>query len=200
MKLESLVIKNVGFVHCKSCFYSAHDVLSNGFYFSKGRHFLHGDIDSGVWAVSYLLSMYEEKNEDFVLSENGIVNINDTETSLHEVLKYSCYMDPMYSLFSSSKSVHELISEGLELFGAAETAEDIRTLFELDEERFERPLSGVGNERFRAMAAIGYVHQKELYCFPWLSQKRFHYYRGQLIPLVEKLVALDKTMILPIGN
>ena len=72
-------------------------------------------------------------------------------------------------------------------------------MFQLDEQRFERPISQVGNEVFRAMAAIGYAHEKEIFCFPWLSKERFDSYRNNLADLLPILEKIGKIAIIPIG-
>jgi hypothetical protein len=72
-------------------------------------------------------------------------------------------------------------------------------LFCIDNERFERPLKGVGNEIFKAMAAIGFSYKKEIFCFPWLSNRRFESYHKNLTALLQILENLGKTVIIPIG-
>ena len=80
------------------------------------------------------------------------------------------------------------------------SVEDVKKIFDLDDERFERPLKKVGNERLRAMAAIGYSCGKEIFCFPWHSDRRFEYYHGNLSMLLEMLVDLGKMAIVPVGT
>lgn len=202
MKLEKLDISNEGFVHCHSCFYSSKDILigNTTFSFTKGINKLYGEIDSGVWAISYLLSMYVHKTQDFALFKQQKVRLNNEHISFDELSKYTCYMDVSYPLFSSNCSVKQLISNGLEKNDLYYTPEEIRKIFELNDERFERPLVGLGNEIFKAMAAIGFCNKKELFCFPWLSQKRFDYYHKNISCLLRTLDQLDKTVILPLGE
>lgn len=76
----------------------------------------------------------------------------------------------VFTLFSTGKSVRKLIMQGIKKNKLDCTPDDIKALFELDDQRFERPVKCVGNERFRAMAAIGYAYGKQVYCFPWLSK------------------------------
>ncbi len=74
--------------------------------------------------------------------------------------------------------------------------EEIRDLFYIHPARFERPLTGVGNEVFKCMAAIAYCHEKDVYCFPWLSKKRFAGYHYNMTGLLEILERLDKILYL----
>jgi len=201
MKINNISIKNEGYVYCKSSFYSAQDSLLgvSHYKFSPGINKLIGEIDSGNWAISYLISMYKHKPEDFVLFLDAEASVNNKRISLNELSELSCYMDKSDPLFSTPNSVKEHIIKGLEHSKLNYSYEDIRNLFFLDSERFERPLECVGNEIFRAMAAIGFSYKKEIFCFPWLSNKRFESYHENLIGLLKILENLGKTVIIPIG-
>ena len=201
MIINKITIKSEGYVYCKSRFYSAQDILdTSSFYtFSQEVNKLIGEIDSGNWAISYLLSMYKHRPEDFVLFDQPQITVNNADFSLNELSKISCYMDKLDPLFSTNDSVKELILKGLEHSGLNYAYSDIKDIFRLDNERVERPLSGVGNEIFRAMAAIGFSHKKEIFCFPWLSAKRFNYYHLNLDFALETLKKLNKVVVIPIG-
>lgn len=201
MIIQEIKIQNEGYVDCKSAFYTAKDILQSdkNYVFSNGKNLMTGEIDSGIWAVSYLLSMYKHRPKDFVLYEKTNVSVNGKTIALDEVAEYSCYMDSIYPLFSSRKTVRNIVAQGLKKNKSERTAEEIRELFELDSERFERPLTGAGNERFRAMAAIGYSHNKQIFCFPWLSKMRFDGYHDNLTWLLDKLETLNMIAIVPIG-
>lgn len=201
MKISNINVQNEGYVYCKSNFYSAHDSLSNYscYTFSLGINKLIGEIDSGNWAISYLLSMYKYRPEDFVLFEQPKVTVNSKLISLNELSEFSCYMDKLDPLFSASNSVKKLIMQGLEHSKLNCSYDDIKNLFHIDSERFERPLTGVGNEIFKAMAAIGFSYEKEIFCFPWLSNKRFESYHENLTTLLQILENLKKIVIIPVG-
>ena len=201
MKISNINVQNNGYVHCKSNFYSAHDTLSinSQYTFSVGVNRLIGEIDSGNWAISYLLSMYEHRSDDFILFAPPEVYINNQLVSLKELSKYSCYMDRLHPLFSENDSVRKTVMKGLKYSKLNCSCDDVKALFYLDEERFERPISGVGNEIFRAMAAIGFSYGKEVFCFPWLSRKRFEGYHRNLTTLLEILEDLKKVVIVPVS-
>ena len=147
MKIKNISIKNEGYVYCKSSFYSTCDSLSNYicYSFSSGINKLIGEIDSGNWAISYLLSMYNHRPEDFILFEQPKITINDKLISLNEFLMFSCYMDELDPLFSKVNSVKEHVIQGLYQSNINYSSNDIRELFQIDTERFERPLKGIGN-------------------------------------------------------
>lgn len=202
MRIDSIKINNSGYIHCKSVFYSAHDVLndSESFEFSVGVNTLEGDIDSGNWGVSYLLSMLKYDMSESNLFPPLTAVVNDEKISLDQLWEYTCYMDKMYPLFASKETVERLVLKGVEENNILSSAEDIRKLFHIDRQRFERPITGFGNEIFKAMAAIGYVNKKEVYCFPWLSKMRFDAFHGHMPDLLNILESLKKIVILPIGR
>ena len=202
MNIESIVVKNEGFVHCKSRFYSSQDGISQDdrYFFTAGVNKLYGEIDSGVWAVSYLLSMYKCKPKDFILFGKPEVIVNDKKMLLSEVAEYTCYMDESYYLFKGNRTVKKMVKNGIKKNKLNCSADEIRKLFYITPERFERPFSGVGNEIFKAMSAIAYAYNKQVYCFPWLSKSRFDYYHYNITGLLEILEKMNKTIILPIGE
>lgn len=202
MKIEQIKVLNDGYVHCQSCFYSSQDLLSAdlNYCFNTGINRVSGEIDSGVWAVSYLLSMYSCRPKDFVLFEKPEAIVNDAVMSLEDLSEYVCYMDKLYPLFSTRKSIRKLVMKGIHVNKLNCSPDDIRRLFFINSDRFERPLFSVGNEIFKAMAAIGYCYKKQVFCFPWLSQRRFEYYHGNMTGLLDILASLNKIVILPIGK
>jgi hypothetical protein len=160
-----------------------------------------GDIDSGIWAISYMISMYSHCTDNFILFEEPKITMNALDISISEVSKTSCYMDFTHPLFSQKYSVKEYITREI---GSEHLSEyninRVRELFCISRERFEKPLSGMGNEIFKAMAAIGYVNKKNIFCFPWLSQRRFEYYKDNLNKLLEILNSLNVFVIFPVGK
>lgn len=196
----SINIINDGYVHCKSDFYSAQDFLNNeNCCLSVGINKLVGEIDSGGWAISYLLSMYKQSKKDFVLFEKPEAIVNNVIMPLEQLMTYSCYLDRSYSLFKSNNTVKSLVKKGIRANNLNISPDDIGDIFHIDKERFDRPLISVGNEKFRAMSAISYANDKKVFCFPWLSQMRFDSYHGHMTDLLDILERLEKIVILPIG-
>lgn len=201
MIINDIKISCSGYIYCKSSFYSAQDLFSNKveFNFFTGTNKLVGEIDSGVWAISYLISMYEYQKKDFILHEQPIVMVNNKLAHLSEISKLSCYIDESYPLFSSNVSVRKLITKGLKKSEIKYSVDDIKNIFSLDDQRFERPLRCIGNERFRAMTAIGYSYGKEIFCFPWFSNKRFECFHNSIPYSLKILEHFKKISILPLG-
>ena len=113
---------------------------------------------------------------------------------------HSCYMDRQHPLFGSKSIVKNLIKNGIKESKMNILPDDVRLLFRINEERFNRPLSDMGNEIFKAMAAIGFCYGKQVFCFPWLSKMRFTSYHQNLTDLLDILTKLDKIVILPISK
>lgn len=213
MNIERISFKADGYVSCKSCFYKSGDLLSErtDYSFKKGINMLVNDIDAYVWAVSYYLSMYKYRPKDFTLFDfNNVgtkkfkdekITVNDTVMSLKEFSEYSCYMDEkLYPLFSTRKTIRQLVEKGIKKNKLNCTADEIKEIFRLDEGRFERPVTQVGNERFRSMAAIGYAFGKQVYCFPWHSRFMAEYCKGHFSFLLPKLDELGMIVIFPVGR
>ena len=202
LNIERIEIVNDGYILCKSNFYTSKDIINREkkYIFSKGVNRLNGEIDSGVWAVSYLLSMFKYRQKDFILYEKPEVFVGGEAISLAEFSEYSCYMDKSYPLFASKKTVRELVSKGIKKTRQNYAPENIKDMFCIDENRFERPLNATGNEVFKAMAAIAYSNNKQVFCFPWLSQKRFEGYHNNLLWLLDELDRLGIIAIVPVGR
>lgn len=202
MIINNIVFSLNGYINCTSCFYSAQDMLDYNsiFRLSNGVNKLYGDIDCGVWAVSYCLSMYIHRPQNFTIADKPYLLVDNREMTLSELNKFSCYMDDSFPVFHTSKSTKKLVALALKKSNTDLSLDEIKDIFQLDNQRFERPLSCIGNEVFRAMAAIGYATGKEIFCFPWLSQKRLDYYHNNITKLLEILSDLNKIVVLPLGT
>ena len=202
MEINSVKIKSGGYVDCYSRFYTCKGNIPEGkvYNFSVGANILNGEIDCGAWEISYLLSMYPHRPRDFVLTAPTEVSVNGTATSLEELLQHTCYIDRIYPLFGGRTPVRKLIERGIRHSGLDCTAEDIKEMFCLDDQRFERPVNAVGNEQYRAMAAVGYSFGKRVFCFPWFSRKRFEATHNNITWLFDNLAKINLVFILPLGE
>ena len=200
--MNKIKLKNLyAFVYCKSEFYRSLDVCKFDEYeFTSGINFLNGEIDSGIWGISYTLSMYKHKPKDIIFYSSPDIIANDTLASLTDITELSCYMDKTYKLFSSKAPVKNLVSAGLKKSGLSYKIEDIQELFHIDSIRFKRPITQVGNEIFRCMAAIGFSYNKQVFCFPWLSKLRFENYHKNMTDVLGILESFGKIIILPVGK
>lgn len=199
MNIETIEINIEGYINCSSEFYSVADLWSlTDFKFTQGVNTLVGDIDSGIFGISYLISMYDKVDTRAVYAH--MVRVNGQDMSLSLLNRYSCYLDRSYPLFRSNKSVRKLIEIGIKRHGMPYSVDDIRKMFELAEDRFEMSICATGNERYQAMAAIGFCNKKEVFCFPWLSKSRYDYFYYRNTFLMNLLASLGKVIIVPHGK
>ena len=201
MEISKIKISNSGYVDCKSAFYSVADTLNNKeFGFKTGANILIGDIDSSNFAISYFISMFDKVDKRCVF-EPLTAMVNDAEMQLSELHKYSCYLDDsQYKLFSSLKTVKQLISQGLKKSKMLYSLNDICDIFQLSSDRIERPIKSTGNERYQAMAAVGFSFGKQVFCFPWFSKTRYKIYKIRFEYILKVLGEHKKIAILPLGE
>ena len=188
-------------IWCKSEFYQSYNSINiDTLVLKNGMNTLTGEIDSGGWGVSYLLSMADRDKKAALLCclyDEMMIFIDGEQVTPSEVCKNACYMDRCYPLFSGKRTVRSIVKNALKKSGMPYTVEEIRQMFNISDFRFERPLRGVGNEKFRCMAAIGTAAGKEIFCFPWMSAFRLGYYQRQLLDPIDVLVKIGKTVVLP---
>ena len=97
-------------------------------------------------------------------------------------------------------SVKKRVEQGIKKNRLDCTAEDIRKLFLIASERYDRPLNQVGIDLFSCNAAINLVNRKMIYCFPWLSQKHFPYCKVKIEKICRVLSDYGKLVLLPVSN
>lgn len=193
-----------GYVACKSEYYRARDVLQekNAYIFQIGMNLLRGDIDSGNFGISYLLSNYDrfDKLQKSSLELPHVATVDGIEMPLAELTKHCSYIDRTNPLFASKASVRALVAKGLKKSEMNMSVEEVKELFMLSDHRFDYPVCGNGNERCRAMGAIAYAYGKDVFCFPWYSKRTYDAYQRHMPWLMEKLTELKKIVILPLGE
>lgn len=200
MIIEQIKIANEGFIVCESSFYRVKDILNGQeFLFTKGLNLLEGDIDSGIFGISYLISMHNRVDSANLFMPLEVL-VNNSSMPLSKLTEYSCYLDQSNDMFSASKSVREQVMEALNESRIEYNVEEIESMFQLTDFRFNSPISAVGNERFKAMAAIGFSAGKQIFCFPWFSKMRFEYFSKQIYPILDVLTKESKIIVLPVGK
>lgn len=171
----------------------------------KGVNILYGEIDSGGWALTYSFSQNKENfyKRDILIDNNrGFFDIllDDNKKTISEIRKLSCNLELInYRLngLTSVFSVKQLIEINIKRYSLKCSSEEIRELFGINEQRFNRKLSHVGNEIIECMAAIGYTSNKLIFCFSWLSSIMTDYFMGHILHVFDILTKLGKIVILP---
>ena len=200
--IKKICFSDEGCVHCKSNFYTCYDVLQSSmkFEFSTGINILEGEIDSGIFGISYLISMYNDTCAKTFMAP-PVALVDGVEMPLKELTNKACYLDHIHNpLFSKRISTRKLVEKGLKKSHLPYTANEICAIFRMEDFRFDRPVSATGNEKFKAMAAVGFAFGKEIFCFPWLSKMRFESFNNHLPQLFDVLEHLEKIVIMPRGR
>lgn len=145
----------------------ATDILySDHFKFQGGRIYsIIGEIGSGGWAISYLLS------GKIPIEKEGLF-INGGKITVGEYLDIGWYVgegSPNKQGFYNDRSVRKQIRRGLRQSKLGVLEDDIISKFDLSRERLDCKFSYLSWERWKASAAIGYAYGKKLYCFPFLN-------------------------------
>ena len=105
MSINQITIKNSGYILCKSAFYTVTDILDEReFTFKIGVNLLRGDIDSGIFGISYLMSMYK-KIDTRTISMPHVATVDNKQMPLSVLANNCCYMDGVYTLFSTKRQI-----------------------------------------------------------------------------------------------
>ncbi|MFR5906654.1 MAG: hypothetical protein ACLUFY_09695, partial [[Ruminococcus] torques] len=84
-------------------------------------------------------------DKEIQITNEPDIRLNGNLCTLSELAPHCCYMDPLYPLFSKKISAKQAVEHGIKRNSLPYYAEDIRVLFKIDKDRYERPLSGMGN-------------------------------------------------------
>lgn len=200
MSINQIIIKNSGYVLCKSSFYTVTDILDGReFTFTKGVNLLRGDIDSGIFGISYLMSMYKSIDTRTICMPH-VATVDNKQVLLSDLVNNCCYMDAIYPLFSTKRSIRALVAKGAKSLGLSESTDEILDLFMVQGHNRDRAVSQTGNERIKAMAAIAYSYGKDVFCFPWLSKTRYDSFNMHMPALLDTLAKLGKIAVLPLDK
>ena len=197
--MENIIIKNSGYIFCHSEYYSVIDIINdqNQYNISIGTNKFYGEIDSGVFAISYLISMYDIIDKRTLFQPLEAV-VDGIVVPLSELSMKAAYLDVSNPLFLLDETIREMVSKGLKSCQSSLSPEDVRELFHIDIQHFERPLRCVGNTKLKAMAAIAYSNNKDIFCFPWLSYIRYEYLKRYIEDVLGVLESMNKIAILPV--
>jgi ABC-type multidrug transport system ATPase subunit len=166
---QTIALKNIT-LNCKAKMYlfeSMWDRLANfeARLSSSKVYGVIGKPGGGAWALSYLLSGKAQP-------ATGEIYWNGELAAFSLFRELGWYVGEL--LYSRNKwglktypTVQELIAQG-----ENRTQYDVAGIvdeLELSPSRLNRPMPYISNERWNATVAIGLVHDKKLFCFPWLD-------------------------------
>ena len=200
MKNRLVITSLCASVFCRSAFYSAlDDCDTEKVVLNEGLNILRGEIDSGLWAIGYVLSMFGG-DEKIIVNKNPVIQLNGCNMSIEQIQNKAVYLDTAFPLFQNELPVCKNIEMGLSKSKFEFSVWDIKSIFKLTDERFDRQISACGNEKLRAMAAIGFSYGKIIYCYPWMSYRRYLYSQSHIRINEEALLPYHAIEILPIGR
>lgn len=168
------------------------------FKFEPGVYLIEGEGATGGWALSTILSGKDRTFE-------GKILFNNQEVTYREIVQNSCYVGEDSGLkkrfglvpMTVQEQIRYGISKGLSFNN---DIEQIRKMFGISEERFNRSMKYVSGERWRASMAIGYSFGKSIYCFPWINSKFIISREENLKICFDSLRAIDAIIIIPTTN
>jgi hypothetical protein len=92
--------------------------------FNVGVNMLRGEIDSGAFGISYLISMYDSIDRETLFLPH-IAVVDDETVQLSDLTQKACYIDCSYDLFNTEKTVKTLVEDGLEKYNLPYSSEDM---------------------------------------------------------------------------
>lgn len=166
--------------------------------FKSGIYLLEGECATGGWALTTVITGKYKEPE-------GRIWINDKKIDWKQIAQYSCYVGEEAGLRKNfglkSMSVQEQIEYGINQgFSFNSDINEIKKLFGLSEERFNRTMKCVSGERWRISMAIGYAMGKTVYCFPWLNNKYLQKLEECLRLCFASLLDIGAIIIIPATN
>jgi ABC-type multidrug transport system ATPase subunit len=118
----------------------------------------------GGWALSYLLSGLAANFE-------GTVTINSKIVLPKELQINGWYVGQGLPAAGKFLKKEMTVRRQLECGTSNQyKMEELVNRFELSASRLDRELRYVSNERWNASTAIGLMHEKQVFCFPWLDE------------------------------
>ena len=180
--------------NCQSQIYSSKESFLPMTYqfFGANIYGLISDFGCGSWAMATCLGGRCDPIE-------GDIFLNDKKISDNELLKYSCFVGE--NTFDEINSKDDLLSakacieKALEISKLPYSVQEIKNLFGLSDERFERDLNYVSGEIWRISIAVGFALNREIFCYPWLNTHDVSAYLD--ISNIEELRKHNKIIIIP---
>lgn len=129
------------------------------------------DFGCGSWGLVTCLGGRCEDPEGEILLNQKTINCN-------ELINYSCFIsEKIFKGINTEDdllSAKECIEKALQISKLPYSVQEIKAMFGLSDERFERNLNYVGVEIWIISMAIGFAYGKYIFCFPWLNERDVH--------------------------
>ena len=170
MIIKSLkFIKFQDLVECHSLtFHSRESFLPISYQFSPGNVYgLVSDFGCGSWGLTTCAG------GRFTRQHFGKVLLNKKEVTADELAKYACFIcESVYSPLEVQPHLltpRECIERALSISFQPYSIDQIKSLFCLTDDRFERPVMYASGEIWLISMAINFALGKQIFCYPWLN-------------------------------
>ncbi len=138
----------------------------------------------------------------------GEVNIDGIVCDVKKLIESSWYIgNDLYSDSSSKiwrksakidrNTIKEQIDYGIRKYNLELEGEEVRQLFNISSERYERNINYISGERMKASAAIAYAHDKNVYCYPWMNSSDIEHLKEQIRNTINVLKQKNALIIIP---
>ena len=157
-------------VECDSMnFHSRESFLPINYEFKPGNVYgLISDFGCGSWGLSTCIG------GRFTTNHSGKILLNKNEITSDELKKYGCFVcEKNYEILNikdNFSSPRECIEKALSFTMQPYSSKQIKEMFSLSNERFERPLSYASGEIWLISIAINFALGKQIFCYPWLNE------------------------------
>lgn len=154
---------------------------------------LFSDFGRGSWALTTCLG---GRGYDPI---SGSIYLNEVEICCNEMRKYSCFVGE--NTFDQINNAEDLltakicIQRALDISNLPYSVSEIKDLFRLSDERFERNLQYVSGEIWRISIAVGFALNRELFCYPWMNIHDLNAYLD--VEIINVLKKYNKIVVIP---
>lgn len=159
-----------GSAYCCSRIYSSKEAfLPITYQFCAANIYgLISDFGCGSWGLATCLG-----GRGAAMPIKGSILVNDKEVKNSDLKRLSCFVgEDVFDEINSEQEplcVNECIRKALTISGLPFSVQEIKKLFHLSDERFDRSLNSVSGEIWRISIAIGFALNKEIFCYPWMN-------------------------------
>ena len=176
---------------------SRESFLPISYRFRKGNVYgLVSDFGCGSWGLTTCLGGRGDRND------SGKVLLNGQMVKSQQLSQYAAFVAerviPEVCSADASRSARECIGDALRLSGQAFTPEEIKSAFQLSDERFDRPLAQTSGEIWPISIAIQFALGKDIFCFPWMNMHDISRFRGMWdMGIIQYLRESQKIVLVP---
>lgn len=107
----------------------------------------------------------------------GKIMLNDVEVDTRTLRNFSGFIAesifPGVNTADDLCTAHVCIQKALKISGSHYSTDEIKSIFHLTDNRFDRPLNQVSGEIWFISAAVLFSLDKDIFCFPWLNMRDY---------------------------